>query len=438
MIPPFWITRSEEKLIIFPPLIHHMPEKKYTLSRFERIFIKMLKIYVKKHKEDSFKIFFDDFEQPVIGSSKSIIEVRFKDSKNTFNRIFTEGSLGLGEVYCEGKIQVKDEEYKSFLLAFVRCIHDKSLLPILSPLDIIAILKAKFTTPFHSKDDQHANINTHYSLGDWFDNEEDANTFYLYWLNSKYIQYSCAKWDEDTKTLEDAQKNKFEFYAKRFGITKESKGKTLLDLGCGWGGFMFYMAENYGLKCKGLTLSTAQKEYIEKEIKRRKLDDNVGVELKNIHDMRGKWDYVVSIGVLEHIDDYDDLYKKTSESLNTNGLSLFHSMFHTGRVYRSDPFLTKYIFPGGGTPNLKENIKIFEKYFKHVDENELPALSYPKTLDVWYASFCKHEDEIRLLLKNKSKCEDVEYAIRVFKHYLMLASCGLTVGGVVGNILAYN
>jgi len=68
----------------------------------------------------------------------------------------------------------------------------------------------------------------------------------------------------------------------------------------------------------------------------------------------------------------------------------------------------------------------------------LPHLSYPKTLDRWFDNFSENEDEIRKLLIEKSKCKDVEYAIRVFKHYLTLANCGLTESGVVSNVLIYN
>jgi len=198
------------------------------------------------------------------------------------------------------------------------------------------------------------------------------------------------------------------------------------------------MAEKYNLSCKGLTLSTAQKRYVESEIKRRNLVGQVTVELKNIHDLVGKYDYIISIGVLEHIDDYDDLYKKSSLALKKTGRLLFHSIFHTNIFYKGDSFLTKYIFPGGGTPNLKQNIRIFQKYFKYVNRNDLPKLSYPKTLDCWFDKFCENEKNIRNLLEKNGKCKDINYSIRVFKHYLVFCSCGLTVNGVISNILTHN
>ena len=85
----------------------------------------------------------------------------------------------------------------------------------------------------------------------------------------------------------------------------------MLDLGCGWGGLMFYFADTYGLSCNGVTLSTAQAKYSNDEIKKRKMEGRVRVENINAHDMNGKYDYIIYVGILDHIDVSDDLYKKT-------------------------------------------------------------------------------------------------------------------------------
>ena len=199
------------------------------------------------------------------------------------------------------------------------------------------------------------------------------------------------------------------------------------------------MAENYGIKCKGVTLSTAQAKYIKAEIKKRNLEKLVSVEIDDIHNIKGKYDYVISIGVMEHIKDYDHLYKTISGILNKNGSALMHSIFHREMFYKSDPFLLKYIFPGGATPEIKKNLRIFRRYFKKVDRNDLPAYSYPKTLECRYNNFCKNEEGIRKLLAEKSKVKNIDFSIRVFKHYLMLAHCGLSNKfGLVANILVKN
>lgn len=408
-------------------------------DKFEKIFIRILSAYVKRYKEHSFEIYLDKKKHLIMGESKEIIKVKITNSNEVLKRIFVEGSLGLGESYCEGLIDVDDKFYKYFLFIFVRLSYDRKLLFSQRIGDIIAILRAKFSWKFFEKSNRSENINAHYSLSDWFDDKKDANRFYLFWLDSKYIQYSCGKRDKDTKTLEESQINKLSFYAKRLGISKKSTDKTLVDLGCGWGWCMFFMAENYGIKCKWLTLSTAQAKYIKEEAKRRGLEKLVSVEIEDIHNIKGKYDHVISIGVMEHIRDYDHLYKTIAGVLNKNGSALIHSIFHREMFYKSDPFLLKYIFPGGATPEIKKNLRIFRKYFKKVDRNDLPEYSYPKTLACRYNSFCKNEVGIRKLLAEKSKVRDIDFSIRVFKHYLMLAHCGLSNKfGLVANILVKN
>ena len=411
--------------------IGQKPRRK--LSEYEKIFINMAKAYIKTYTNNAFKFYFDDISYPKIGNSERVIHVKFHKSRHVFKRIFTEGSLGLGESYCNGLIEIDDRDYKYLLFIFVRAVSDKSFVKKLPLKDILRILKIKFSSKFFKCENQSENINSHYSLTDWFDSLDDSNKFYLYWLDNLTYQYSCAKWDKNTKGLVEAELNKFDFYTKRLGITKKDKGKKILDLGCGWGGYTYYIAEKYGLNVTCMTLSKAQARFIEQQVKKRKLQKKVTVINDNVHNMKGEYDYVISIGLLEHIDDYDRLYKKTRKVLKKGGSALFHSMFHRSYFYRSDPFLLKYIFPGGGTPNIYKNVRIFKKYFKSVSRNDLPDLSYPKTLDVWYNSFLKNEPKMRRLLE-KSKCEDPEFAIRVFKHYLMLASVALTVNGLVSNI----
>jgi cyclopropane-fatty-acyl-phospholipid synthase len=407
--------------------------------KLQATFLRLVNAYVKHYREHSFEFIFNHSDTQVIGESKKIIKVRFIDAKEIFGSIFIEGSLGLGESYCKGLIQVDDKLYKYFIFIFVRAAYDKDLLFSLQANDIFLILRAKFKRKFFSRANTAENINAHYSLSDWFDNNKDANDFYMLWLKTEYIQYSCGKWDPDTKTLDEAQTNKLTFYAERLGIDKNSAGKTMVDLGCGWGGCMFFMAEKYGIKCHGLTLSTAQADYIKSEIKRRQLEHLVTVRIDDILNVSGTYDYAISIGVMEHVSEYDQLYRRIAEILNENGAALIHSMFHTETFYKTDPFMSKYIFPGSAMPGLKKNLKILKKYFRIVDRNDLPDNSYPKTIECWYKNFCAHEAAIRNLMEEKSKLNDIDFSIRVFKHYLTLAYCGLyKPNGLICNILVKN
>ena len=404
------------------------------LTREQNIFVKVTRAYVGEERPDmSFRFSFDGVPHPMIGSGPRIVDVSFHNAERLFQRIFLEGNMGLGEGYSEGLIEVKDEDYKEFLCI---CVYATSprVLRQLSIFDMMAVLRAR-AGGYFTKPRQNATIDNHYSLSDWFDNDDDSNTFFHYWLDRDHHMYSCGKWDPETKTLQQAETNKLEFYARRMGIDESSRGKTLLDLGCGWGGVLFFMAEKFGVCSKGLTLSTAQHSFITKEIARRHLQDLVSVELRNVHDMKGKYDYIISIGMLEHITDFDDLYEKTARALNPGGQALMHSIYSESWFYKADRWFLKYIFPYGSCPYFPSNLKCFKRHFKFVDPNKMPYLSYPKTLDAWFANFCNAEPDIRDLLQQRGKVKDVEFAIRTFKHYLAIASVSLTFSGFVGHTL---
>jgi cyclopropane-fatty-acyl-phospholipid synthase len=404
------------------------------LTREQKTFLKVAHAYVEEERQDmSFRFSFDGEPQPVIGGGSRIVDVKFHNAERLFQRIFLEGSMGLGEGYSEGLIEVQDTDYKEFLCICVYAISPR-ILRHLSIFDMIAAVRAR-AGGYFSKPRQNATIDNHYSLSDWFERDDDSNAFFHYWLDRDHRMYSCGKWDPETMTLEESETNKLELYAKRMGIDERSRGKTLLDLGCGWGGVLFFMAEKFGIRAKGLTLSSAQHRYITKEISRRNLQDLVTVELRNVHNMEGTYDYIVSIGMLEHISDFDDLYEKTAKALNPGGQALMHSIYSESWFYKADRWFMKYIFPYGACPNFSSNMRCFRKYFNVVEPNKMPYLSYPKTLDTWFANFCRAEPQIRELLRKSSKVKDVDFAIRTFKHYLAIASVSLTFSGFVGHTL---
>ena len=142
------------------------------------------------------------------------------------------------------------------------------------------------------------------------------------------------------------------------------------------------------------------------------MQDLVTVELRNVHDMEGKYDYIISIGMLEHITDFEDLYKKIAGALNPGGQALMHSIYSESWFYRADRWFLKYIFPYGACPNFSSNMRCFRKYFNVVEPKKMPYLSYPKTLDAWFANFCNAEPQIRELLQQNSKVKDVDFAIQ--------------------------
>ena len=193
------------------------------LTREQKIFLKVARAYVEEERPNmSFRFAFDGVPQPVVGSGSRIVDVSFHNAARLFQRIFLEGSMGLGEGYSEGLIEVNDEDYKEFLCI---CVYATSLriLRHLSLFDMIAAVRAR-AGGYWTKPRQHATIDNHYSLSDWFERDDDSNRFFHYWLDRDHRMYSCGKWDPETKTLEESETNKLELYAKRLGIDERSRG----------------------------------------------------------------------------------------------------------------------------------------------------------------------------------------------------------------------
>ncbi len=426
-----WISSPESFISSF--LRPARPDERTALTVHERLLVRLLWRYVQVEKSVSFSLRLDNHELERIGAGNHLVRIALDNAAETCRRIFTGGSLELGDCYCEGLIHVADSDYRHFLLVLVRAVFDPSLRQALPLPDRIRLLGAGLRGGFFSFDEPDRNINSHYSLSDWCD-EETANRFYLAWLDTRHHQYSSGLWRPGVQTVEEAQEEKFAHYAERLGIPSNARGRTLLDLGCGWGGFLFHAATRYGLSAHGVTLSTAQGQYIAAEARRRGLDHLVTVTVGDAREVSGQWDHIISIGLLEHIDCPDMLFARVSGCLLPGGTALFHAMFHEGLFYKPDPWLTRHIFPGGRVPGIHHTLRLLERRFAIVDRENLPALSYPKTLAAWHGRFCAKEQELRALLE-AGGCLDVERAIRTFKHYLVLAETGLSVDGVVCNIV---
>lgn len=404
------------------------------LSACERLLFQLTEHYVRVYPDCAFRLTFDDRALPVCGTAGRTVSVAIRAAPATCRRIFTEGSLGLGEAYCDGNISVADDDYHDFLLLLVRAVRDRRLQHALPLADRLRLHRAARRCRRFPAPDQAASVNAHYSLRCWFDNDDRANRFYRTWLDPATLQYSCGRWTPDVRTLEEAQHDKFAHYCRRLGIGAGSTGRKLLELGCGWGGFLLYAAERYGLDCTGITLSTAQGAHIAAEARRRGLEQRVRVLVRNVHEMSGAYDHIVGIGLLEHIAEPERLFAQVAGCLAPSGSALFHAMFHDRRGYRPDPWLVRYIFPGGAVPHIGRTARLLARQFRLVSRDDLPPLSYARTLHCWYDTFCRRETEIRAIL-SESDGLDVDRAVRVFKHYLALAEAGLTVDDLVSNFL---
>jgi cyclopropane-fatty-acyl-phospholipid synthase len=228
------------------------------------------------------------------------------------------------------------------------------------------------------------NARFHYALG---------TDFYRLWLDDPYMMYTCAYWKEGTTTLEEAQQNKMEHVCRKLLL---KPGETLLDIGCGWGGFSFYAAERYGVVPTGLNATSEQLDGMRAEIARRGLEGQVHAVEADFREVPGEFDKCASIGVLEHAgrDQVAEVVQAHADCLKPGGIGLLHFIGHVGH-YETEFFIRKYVFPGGWIPGLAETITAMERAGLEILEIENLRRNYALTLDAWAGRFDANWERIR-------------------------------------------
>lgn len=202
------------------------------------------------------------------------------------------------------------------------------------------------------------------------------------------MMYSCAYW-EDAKNLQEAQQQKLKLICEKL---KLAPGDTVLDIGCGWGGFAYYAARNYGVKVVGITISTEQKKWAEEKCKG--LD--VEIRFQDYREIEGDFDKIVSIGMLEHVGpkNYRTFMEVVERNLKNEGICLLHFIGGNETLSTTDPWINRYIFPNGVIPSLKQVGEATEGVFVVEDLHNL-GLHYDSTLVNWQLNFTRNWKNIR-------------------------------------------
>ncbi|GKS82217.1 cyclopropane-fatty-acyl-phospholipid synthase [Ligilactobacillus pabuli] len=228
----------------------------------------------------------------------------------------------------------------------------------------------------HSKLASREDIQSHYDIG---------NEFYRLWLD-KTMTYSCAYFANEDDSLEQAQLNKVHHILNKL---QPKPGGRLLDIGSGWGTVLYIAAEEYGVHATGVTLSQEQYNYTKQQIKERHLEDKVEVYLRDYRDLSGQYDYVTSVGMFEHVgkENLGEYFATVKKMLTPNGRALIHGITGQHRGAGVDPFIIKYIFPGGYIPNVAENLEHIMDAGLQLTDLEPLRRHYQKTLECWQANF---------------------------------------------------
>lgn len=362
---------------------------------FEAVEEKAMVEFLGRFTDYPFIIKFGDRSYP-IGSGEPAFTVSFKKAI-PMSKLLTSTSLALGEAYMDGDLEVEGNLYNA--------------------LDHFLGQMGKFSTDEHalkklihsstSKKNQAKEVTSHYDLG---------NDFYKLWLD-KTMSYSCAYFKTPEDSLETAQKNKVDYILEKLWL---KEGMSLLDIGCGWGFLLIEAAKKYKIKGTGITLSHEQYREFEKRIQDEGLQDSLTVKLMDYRDLKGSgmsFDRVVSVGMLEHVGrgNYELFMENAEAVLKPEGLFLLHYI-SAQKEHEGDPWIKKYIFPGGTIPSLREIIDILPEYEFHVLDIESLRRHYNRTLLCWRENFLKHRAEI-------ARMQGEEFT-RMWELYL--ASCAAT------------
>jgi len=313
----------------------------------------------------SFDVTFWDGRTEHFGNGNAVFTLIFK-SKKAVKRVLARGTLGFGEEYTAGNIDVEGDLEKLIRIGIDPLYQDIEVSPLTK-----ASLAFSHITSLNTVRRAPANISHHYDLGD---------DFYRYYLD-KTMAYSCAYFRDAKDSLDDAQQQKYEHICRKLQL---KEGESLVDIGCGWGGMLIYAARHYGVTGVGCTISPNQARYANAAINAEGLREKITVLEADYRNIEGRFDKFVSIGMFEHVGRrFIPLYmKKARKLLKPEGTGLLHTIGKEADT-PFDPWTKKYIFPGGHIPVLDHIVRSMGK------ENLVPVdienlrIHYAATLDAW-------------------------------------------------------
>ncbi|NDP39813.1 MAG: class I SAM-dependent methyltransferase [Rhodoferax sp.] len=312
---------------------------------------------------------------------------------------FTRGQIGLLESYFDQGVDVEGDFGAALAAGLLSGLdmHGKALITMENG---IHELRYSNRSPAQAK----ANARAHYGLGD---------AFYRLWLDEPLLMYTCGYWPEGTQTLEQAQEQKIDHVCRKIRLTR---GERFVDIGCGFGGFMFRAWDRLGALGTGVNTTTEQVDWLRGEITRRGLDDKLAVHDADFREVDAQYDKVVSIGVLEHAgrDQLAAVIQAHADLLKSGGLGMLHFIGHVG-PRETDLFIRKHVFPGGWIPGLSEVIIEMERCGLEVLDIENLRRHYALTLDEWARRFEAQWEAIRAL--DPQRFDERFY--RVWRTYLV-------------------
>ena len=353
-------------------------------------------------KYDGFVLIDSSSKKYVIGKpiKENPIIVKLLD-KNLNYKLLWNPDLYFGEAYMNGSLIIENGTLSEFLEIALRNIGRSDINiygKILNTIKGTFRYLTKFNKGLVSKN----NVSHHYDISEsLYDLFLDANR-----------QYSCAYFKNENDTLEQAQENKMNHITKKLNIQPNQK---VLDIGSGWGTLGIHIAQKTNASVTGITLSENQLAYSKKKAKELNLGNQVEFKLADYRELNEKFDRIVSVGMFEHVGRkfYRKYFNTVSKLLNDQGIALIHTIGSSNPPRNPQPWITKYIFPGGYTPSLSQIARPIEDSGLIISDMEVLRMHYAHTLRNWKERFLSKKTTVLEIFDEKF--------FRMWEFYL--ASC---------------
>jgi cyclopropane-fatty-acyl-phospholipid synthase len=307
------------------------------------------------------------------------VVVRLADNRLA-RQLVTDPELALAEAYMHGRLQMLEGRIYDFLELVLSNLQAKPL-PTWTQSFRAGRFMARRMMQFNPAGRSRRNVAHHYDI--------DGAIYDLFLDRDR--QYSCAYFTEGAD-LEEAQLAKKRHLAAKLAI---EPGQRVLDIGSGWGGLGIYLAKAAQCDITGVTLSQEQLKISRERALREGLSRAVHFEFKDYRHVEGRFDRIVSVGMFEHVgvNHYGTFFRKLRDLLTEDGVAVVHTIGRSEPPTATNPFIAKYIFPGGYIPALSEVSASIERSGLLISDVEVLRLHYAETLRAWRQRFLANWDK---------------------------------------------
>lgn len=328
-------------------------------------------------------------------------------------RFARSGDIGIAESYLRREWDTSD--LTQFLYVF--CVNHDLIQAMLGDKPIARFVQcARHWFNRNTKRQARRNIYAHYDIG---------NSFYSAWLDPS-MTYSSALFEDGAHDLTAAQHNKYKRLAEAINL---QPGQTVLEIGCGWGGFAEYVAKHHDAKVIGLTISAEQRDFAQKRMQAAGLSDKVEIRFQDYRDERGQYDRIASIEMIEAVGEqfWPQYFSQLRDRLAPGGFAGIQAITIQDRLFkayrREVDFIQRYVFPGGMLPSPQILKSLGEKFGVPVIRERIFGEDYAKTLATW-------RDNFRAAWPNLTPLGFDERFRRLWEYYLAYCEAGFLSGNI--------